>query len=95
MIAAQVALYPLGDVHVDAVVTAALGTINEAGTLTEADGLDVDVSAMSTVITGRDDLVWAAVRRLFDAAADGGHRVVLTATVSNECGCDTYRPSTP
>lgn len=84
MIAAQLAVYPLGESDVDGAVAAAL----DALTTDTGGSLTIEVGPMSTVVTGPDDHVWAAVRRLFDAAARDGHRVVLTATLSNECGCD-------
>lgn len=84
MIACQLSLYPLGTGDFGALIAAAVAHLE---TLRER-GLDVQVGAMSTVVTGPDDLVWEAVRLLFDTAAADGHPIVLTATVSNECGCD-------
>ena len=84
MIACQLSLYPLARDDVAEVVTAALRPVEAM----REEGLSVEVGAMSTVLTGPDDLVWRAARALFDAAAADGHRLVLTATFSNECGCD-------
>lgn len=88
MIACQMSLYPLGSDNVDQVVDDALDSLEPL----RREGLTVDVASMSTVVTGPDDLVWAAVRTLFDAASRGGQPVVLTATVSNECGRDAADP---
>lgn len=85
MIAAQVALYPLRTDDVDGAVTAALDAIAALS----GEGLVIEVASMSTVLTGPDDVVWRAMREIFDALARDGHRVVLTTTVSNECGCAT------
>lgn len=82
MIACQMSLYPLGVDEVDRLVASALESLGEV------QGLTVEVGSMSTVVTGPDDLVWRAVRLLFDTAAADGRRIVLTTTFSNECGCD-------
>lgn len=84
MIACQMSLYPLGVGEVHALIGDAVLSLEPL----EERGLSVEVGSMSTVVSGPDDLVWEAVRLLFDTAAEKGQRVVLTATVSNDCGCD-------
>lgn len=88
MIACQMSLYPLATVDFGALVTASVASLRPL----QERGLTLEVGAMSTVVTGPDDLVWEAVRTLFDAAAAGGQQIVLTATLSNECGCDVPAP---
>lgn len=89
MIACQLSLYPLATQEVAEVVDEALESVREL----ESQGLSVEVGSMSTVVTGPEDLVWRAVRLLFDAAARDSRRIVLAATLSNECGCDV--PAAP
>lgn len=84
MIACQLSLYPLGTGDFSALISDAVASLEP---LTER-GARVEVGSMSTVVTGPDDVVWEAVRLLFDTAAENGQRIVLTATLSNECGCD-------
>lgn len=89
MIACQVALYPLGTDDYSDAITSALASLDEL----QESGLNAQVGTMSTVLTGPDDLVWQGARLLFEAAARDGRRVVMTATLSNECGCDVPPPS--
>ena len=84
MIACQLSLYPLATQDLAEVVDEALQSVR----VLESQGLSTEVGSMSTVVTGPGDVVWRAVRALFDAAAKDGRRIVLTATVSNECGCE-------
>lgn len=84
MIACQMSLYPLGTGDFTALISDAVGSLKPL----EERGLRLDVGSMSTVVTGPDDVVWQAVRLLFDTAVGDGNRIVLTTTFSNECGCD-------
>lgn len=84
MIACQVSLYPLGTGDFTAFIADTVKSLEPL----EEQGLSLDVSSMSTVMTGPDMLVWEAARLLFETAARDGRRIVLTATFSNECGCD-------
>jgi uncharacterized protein YqgV (UPF0045/DUF77 family) len=77
VISAQVAIYPLRQEHLGPAIRA----------LTDAfasHGLTPDVGAMSTIVTGEADLVFAALRDGFVTAAGSG-AVVMTLTVSNAC----------
>ena len=76
-ISAQLSLYPLGEEQLSP-------AINEAIALLEGRGLDVQPGAMSTVISGDDEVVFDAVRDLLRGAAAQGE-VVLVATFSNAC----------
>ncbi|TCS79411.1 YkoF family thiamine/hydroxymethylpyrimidine-binding protein [Tepidibacillus fermentans] len=84
MISCQLALYPLATKQFESVITKALQAIKPL----ESQGLTIEVGSMSTVIKGNDDLVWEAVRTLFEESIKEGHQIVLNATLSNECGCD-------
>lgn len=84
MIACQMSLYPLGSGDFTALISAAVESLEPL----KDRGLRIDVGSMSTVVIGPDDVVWQAVRLLFDTAAKDGNPIVLTTTFSNECGCD-------
>ena len=76
-ISAQVSLYPL---H----VTSLSPIINKALRVFDHFGLEVYPGAMSTIITGDYEMVWAALRNAFAAVAMEGE-VVMAVTVSNAC----------
>jgi energy-coupling factor transport system substrate-specific component len=84
MIACQLSLCPLGTGDFTALISDAVDSLKPL----QDRGLRLDVGSMSTVVTGPDDLVWQAARLVFDTATRDGHRIVLTSTFSNECGCD-------
>lgn len=77
MIAAQIALYPLGTTDYEGVISAAVAALDHSA-------LEVQVGEMGTLLRGPADRVWYEVRRLFEAA---GGETVLVATFSNVCGC--------
>jgi uncharacterized protein YqgV (UPF0045/DUF77 family) len=76
-IAAQVSLYPLRQESLSP-------AIDKAVEVFEAHGLEVEAGAMSSVITGDDAAVFAALQEAFRWAAEHGH-VVMVATFSNAC----------
>jgi tRNA-Thr(GGU) m(6)t(6)A37 methyltransferase TsaA len=76
-IAAQVSLYPLRQ-------EALSPTIDEALQIFRDHGLDVESGAMSSLITGDDATVFAALQEAFRRAAGQGH-VVMLVTFSNAC----------
>jgi len=84
MISCQIALYPLASNDFTSIITKALEAIEPF----KLQGLTMEVGPMSTVIKGKDELVWKAVQALFAYCKDEGHKVVLNASFSNECGCD-------
>ena len=84
MIACQISLLPLATKDFEEIITRAVEDIKEL----EAEGLTIEVGSMSTVLRGKDDIVWEAVRRLFNKSKEDGQQVVLQASFSNECGCD-------
>jgi uncharacterized protein YqgV (UPF0045/DUF77 family) len=77
MISCQFSLYPLG---VDDLGPA----IDTAVTGMQTLGLELQVGAMSTTVTGEASVVFEGLRRAFEAVAADGH-VVMTVTVSNAC----------
>ena len=76
-IAAQVSLYPLGQESLSQGINAALGVFRE-------HGLQVEVGAMSSVLTGDDAVVFAALQEAWRRVAELGH-AVMVVTMSNAC----------
>jgi tRNA-Thr(GGU) m(6)t(6)A37 methyltransferase TsaA len=76
-IAAQVSLYPLRQ-------EALSPAIDEALQIFRDHGLDVESGAMSSLITGDDATVFAALQEAFRRVAGQGH-VVMLVTFSNAC----------
>jgi tRNA-Thr(GGU) m(6)t(6)A37 methyltransferase TsaA len=75
--AAQVSLYPLGQESL-------APAIDEALRIFRKHGLEVEPGAMSSLITGDDDAIFAALQEAFAHVAGQG-RVVMVATFSNAC----------
>lgn len=76
-ISAQVSLYPLRQENLSQPIEEALDAF-------QAHGLHVEAGAMSSVISGDDSTVFAALREAFHRAAEQGH-VVMVVTLSNAC----------
>jgi uncharacterized protein YqgV (UPF0045/DUF77 family) len=76
-ISAQVSLYPLRPEHLDAVIESAIEQWRTRR-------LDVYPGAMSTIIAGDEEEVWAALRDAFTAAAVQCE-TVMVVTLSNTC----------
>lgn len=76
-IAAQVSLYPLRQVALAPAIEAALRIFQK-------HGLEVEPGAMSTIITGDDEAVFAALQEAFRTIAQQG-QVVMIVTFSNAC----------
>lgn len=76
-IAAQVSLYPLRQSSLSPAIDQALQIFQE-------HGLSVEPGAMSTLITGDDAAVFAALQEAFRRAAEQG-QVVMVVTFSNAC----------
>ena len=83
MLSCQIALYPLRVSDIDKVIVDSLEVIK----ILEEKGLNIEMGSMSTVINGEDNLVWEAIRKLFDEASKNGQQIVLSMLISNECGC--------
>jgi tRNA-Thr(GGU) m(6)t(6)A37 methyltransferase TsaA len=76
-IAAQVSLYPLRQASLAPAIEEALGIFRK-------HGLAVEGGAMSTIITGDDEVVFAALQEAFRSVAAQG-QVVMIVTFSNAC----------
>ena len=81
--AAQVSIYPLHQISISDAISGALAAFR-------ATGVEVRLGAMSTVISGNEDAVFAALREGYRAARVQGD-VVMVATLSNACPM----PATP
>lgn len=82
----QFSLYPLGSGSLGPPIAAAVEAVR-------ARGLQVEVGAMSSLVAGPSEVVFAALADAFTAAADRG--CVLTATVSNACPASGSAATTP
>jgi uncharacterized protein YqgV (UPF0045/DUF77 family) len=76
-ITAQVSVYPLRQEMLSPAIDQALGTFEE-------HGLHVEPGAMSSLISGDDATIFAALQEAFGRAAVQGD-VVMVATFSNAC----------
>jgi uncharacterized protein YqgV (UPF0045/DUF77 family) len=76
-IAAQVSLYPLGQDQLGPAITAAIAAFRR-------HQVTVWEGAMSTVIAGEPDPIWAALREAFAGATARGE-AVMVVTLSNGC----------
>ena len=74
---AQVSLYPMRQESLAPAIDEALRTFREYG-------LDVEPGTMSSLITGDDTAIFAALQEAFRRTAGQGH-VVMIATLSNAC----------
>lgn len=73
----QFSLYPLSAAELGPPLAAAVAAAR-------ATGVTVDVGRMSSMVTGAEEQVFAALRAAFQAVARDGE-VVLVATISNAC----------
>jgi len=76
-ITAQVSLYPLGQESLSPAIDEALRICRE-------HGLDVAQGAMSSLISGDDAAIFAALQEVFRRVAEQG-QVVMVTTFSNAC----------
>ncbi|MFO8079339.1 MAG: YkoF family thiamine/hydroxymethylpyrimidine-binding protein [Armatimonadota bacterium] len=79
-ISAQVSLYPLRTEHLGPAIDAFARVLREAG-------LHVEPGAMSTLVVGEADALFAALQQGFEAASAEAD-VVMQVTVSNACPCE-------
>ena len=77
VISAQISVYPLRQEHLSPAIEAVRQAL-------ESKGLEPEIGAMSTVVTGDAKDVFVALHEAFDRAASTGH-VVMSVTVSNAC----------
>lgn len=73
----QFSLYPLATGELGPPLAAAIAAAR-------ATGVTVDVGRMSSMVTGTEEQVFAALRAAFLAVAHDGE-AVLVATISNAC----------
>ena len=76
-VTAQVSIYPLRAASLSPIINEALLIFNKFG-------LEVHPGSMSTLISGNNEMLWAALHNVFSATAGQGV-VVMTVTVSNAC----------
>jgi uncharacterized protein YqgV (UPF0045/DUF77 family) len=76
-IAAQVSLYPLHQASLSWAIEKALRILRK-------HGLEIEPGAMSTIITGNNETVFAALQETFSYVAAQG-QVVMIVTFSNAC----------
>jgi uncharacterized protein YqgV (UPF0045/DUF77 family) len=76
-VSAQVSLYPLRQEKLSPAINAALAVFRR-------HGLDVQPGPMSSIVSGDDGAVFAALHEAFCRAAEQG-QVVMAVTLSNAC----------
>ncbi|MBA7556374.1 hypothetical protein ES705_49079 [subsurface metagenome] len=76
-LAAQVSIYPLRQPRLSPAIDKALGIF-------EQRGLEVTPGAMSSVVSGDDEALFAATKEVLQQASEQGE-VVLIITLSNAC----------
>jgi uncharacterized protein YqgV (UPF0045/DUF77 family) len=76
-LAAQVSLYPLRQPHLSTAIHQALDVFR-------SHGLEVVPGTMSSLITGEDETVFAALKEAFETLSQQGD-VVMVMTLSNAC----------
>ncbi len=77
MISAQVALYPLGQADIGAVIEAFLDALG-------GWGVEYRIGSMSTVVWGERDKLFAALEEAFEVVSQE-QSVVMNVTFSNAC----------
>jgi uncharacterized protein YqgV (UPF0045/DUF77 family) len=76
-VAAQVSIYPLRQQH----FTPAIG---KALDIFRVHGLNVEMGAMSTIVSGEDEPMFAALKEVYQGLAEKGE-LVMIVTFSNAC----------
>jgi uncharacterized protein YqgV (UPF0045/DUF77 family) len=79
-ISAQVSVYPLGQEAFIPPIDAAIAAL-------KGPGLETRVGPLSTLVTGEEDVVFAALRRAFDVTVAQG-ATVMVVTLVNACPAD-------
>jgi len=74
---AQVSIYPLRQTHLSPVISKALGIFRE-------HGLEVTAGTMSSLVSGPDEALFAAIKEAFQQTASQGD-IVMSLTLSNAC----------
>ena len=76
-LAAQVSMYPLRQPRLSPAIGEALGIFGQ-------HGLEVTPGAMSSVVSGDDEALFAAIKEVFQQISEQGE-VVMIITISNAC----------
>jgi len=76
-LAAQVSIYPLRQPSLSPAINKALDIFRE-------HGLEVTPGAMSSLLSGADEVLFAAIKEAFQQTASEGE-IVMTLTLSNAC----------
>jgi uncharacterized protein YqgV (UPF0045/DUF77 family) len=76
-VAAQVSIYPLRQQKFSPV-------INKALEIFRVKGLNVEMGAMSTIISGEDEPLFTAIKEVYESLAEKGE-LVMIVTFSNAC----------
>ena len=76
-LAAQVSIYPLRQSHLSPAIDKSLGIF-------EQHGLEVTPGTMSSVVSGDDEALFAAIKEVFQQTAEQGEAVMIV-TISNAC----------
>ena len=76
-LAAQVSLYPLHQAKLSPVIDKALGIFKQ-------HGLEVTPGSMSSVVSGDDEELFAAIKEAFQQTSEQGEMVMII-TISNAC----------
>lgn len=76
----QISLYPLGISQINPVIEKALKVF-------DCYPISYKINAMSTIISGGDKAVWAALQAFAARSMEDGANVVINTVISNSCGC--------
>jgi uncharacterized protein YqgV (UPF0045/DUF77 family) len=76
-ISAQISLYPLREARLSPIIEQALDTFKERG-------LTISPGAMSSLVSGDDEVLFAALKEVFRKSSDEGD-IVMVVTLSNAC----------
>jgi len=76
-LAAQVSMYPLRQSRLSPAIDEALGIFKQ-------HDLEVTLGAMSSVVSGDDEALFAAIKEVFQQISEQGE-VVMIITLSNAC----------
>ncbi len=76
-LSAQISLYPLRQSHLSP-------AIGNAVNILEEHGLEVSPGVMSSVASGDDEVLFAAIKEIFQKSSEQGD-VVMVVTLSNTC----------
>jgi len=82
-LAAQISVYPLRQPTLSPAIDKALNVF-------QSYGLEVTTGAMSSLVSGNDEMLFSAIKEAFKKTAEQGE-VVMTITLSNACPVSRYR----